>query len=233
MKRLGFVAAVMLMASGCGAGLPEVHMDRMTPKPMKVGVAGFSVNRFYMVNADGKTTDSPIPVTRVSEHYAAFRKAFVEGTSTRFGVVEDASLKENPAYQAQLPQNKGMKVLEKMAAATPDGMIAGRPQDPESIKLCSDLGLDGIVWISGSLTQVPGAFAIGGLGSFKLEWDGTIALIGKNGVVWSDNVKLKSDKSFAAANGLASPNSLAEAADELAPKIAGLMVERLNKKAGP
>ena len=226
----GIVAAAVVTIAGCGGGLPEVRADRLNPKPMKVAVTGFSFNRFYEVE-NGK--ESIIPVSKVEQHYGSFRKALGEQTSKRFELVEEASYKSNPAYQSMLPNSTGGKVMEKLAAASPDGMVLGRPQDVESVKLCKELGVDGVLWVHGTLTQVTGAFSIGGLGNFALQWNADIALIGKDGLVWRDVVTLKSDKTFAAAGGLASTDSLDAATAELAPRVAAVLAERLNKKAGP
>ena len=217
------------MVVGCGSSLPEVRAERMNPKPMKVAMTGFSFNRFYALDTGG---DSVIPVSKVEQHYSTFRTALAAQTSNRFALVEDAAFRTKPAYQSMLPSSDAGKVVEKLAAASPPGMVLMRPQDPDSSKLCQELGVDGVLWVHGTLTQVAGAFAIGGLGNFALRWDADIALIGKDGVVWHDVVSLKSDKTFAAAGGLASTDSLEEAASELAPKIAAVLADRLNKKAG-
>ena len=201
----------------------------MNPKPMKVAMTGFSFNRFYAVE-DGK--ESVIPVSKVEQHYGSFRQALSEHTSNRFALVEEASYKTNPVYQSMLPSSSAGKVMEKLAAASPEGMVLMRPQDVESTKLCQALGVDGVLWVHGRLTQVTGAFSIGGLGNFALQWDADIALIGKDGLVWRDVVTLKSDKTFAAAGGLASTDSLEAATAELAPKVAAVLADRLNKKAG-
>jgi hypothetical protein len=224
-------ATTMVMIGGCGSALPEVRVERLTPKPMKVAMTGFSFNRFYAV--EGKENASVIPISKVDQHYATFRKTLGEQTASHFALVDDAAIKANPTYQSMLPNSAGGKVMEKLAAASPDGMVLGRPQDVESSKLCQDLGVDGVLWVHGTLTQVVGAFAIGGLGNFALRWDADVALIGKDGVVWHDVVSLKSDKTFAAAGGLASTDSLDEATTELAPKIAAVLAQRLNQKAGP
>jgi len=237
MKRYGSAlataaAAGMLMMSiaGCGSALPEVRVERLTPKPMKVAMTGFSFNRFYALESG---ESSIIPISKVDQHYATFRKTLGEQTSSHFALVDDAAIKSNPTYQSMLPSSAGGKVMEKLAAASPEGMVLMRPQDVESSKLCQQLGVDGVLWVHGTLTQVVGAFAIGGLGNFALRWDADVALIGKDGVVWHDLVSIKSDKTFAAAGGIASTDSLDEATTELAPKIAMVLAQRLNQKAGP